>query len=443
MKKNLIRSPLSVVLFLFFFSTKQGAHARVKVPDSFSLTESNKTIEIELESNSFSFKKPNLSLGQSFAYKIPLNTWDSIFNPSLKSTEIPYKIFSSEKNLWKHLSENNQIKPSLSQTHLSVPQTHTSLAEAPFKQFERFSTNHSYHNLVEELKNWLEEVRTLKEFKLTPELAQYWDSRIKDEFVSSNGILKSIPESRQYQINLNSSHGVQVATWINHLLIVQKKIDAASIHQAAQKEIVKNNNSEMNTFEINSDNFLLAQERESYLSESDKLIAFILDYSYNYKNKITPEEIDVIVSAHILLGENLENAPQSIETIVHKFLIDPKHKTPDNNFFNKEQLELWHSLQNTIRIGARKDHSEVTLKLITNIKNYLKNHTCRNISKINEGLDVAISLINQSQLAFESSDAQKKFFAQQLLNQSHKVLAVFGSAALQISSYALQFKNEN
>lgn len=444
MKKNLLKSPLSVVLFLIFFSTKQGAHARVKVPDSFSFKESNKILEVELESNTFSFKKPNLSLGQSSSYKIPLNTWDSIFNPSLKPIENTYKIFSSEETLWKYLSSHNEREFSHPKKQFTVPQTHSpSLADAPFREFERYTKTHNYHNLVEELKNWLEEVQSLNEFKLSPELAHYWDSRIKDEFVNSNGILKSIPESLQYQININSSRGVQIATWINHLLIVQKKIDAASIHQAAHKEFSNESNPDSDTFEIISDNYSLAQERENYLKEADKLIAFILDFSHNYKNKITPEEIDAIVSTHISLGENLENTPQSIESSIHKFLAEQKQSFASNVLLNKEQLELWHLLQNSIRTGARKDHIETTQKLVIEIKNYLKSHTCRNISKINEGLDAATSLLNQSKVSFESNDSKKQSFAQELLNQSYKVIAVYGSLALQISSYAPQFKSEN
>lgn len=444
MKKPLLSSLFSRLLVLIFISTNQSAHSRVKVPDSFSLKENDKILEVELESNTFSFKKPNLSLGENSSYKIPLNAWDNVFNPSLKPIENTYKIFSSEQNLWKHLSNQSQSGFSLPKTHFPMPQTHSnSLIEAPFRQFERLAKDHNYHNLVEELKSWLEEVRSLNEFKLTPELARYWDLRIKNEFVNENGILKSIPESHQYQINLSSSGGVQTATWINHLLIVQKKIDAAAIHQAAQKEFLSDSNPDSDTFEITLDNYSLAQERENYLRENDILIAIILDFAHNFKNKITPNEIDAIVSEHISLGEKLESSPQSIEFFLHNFLRNQKEKSPKNIFLNKDQIELWHSLQNSIRTGARKDHIEVTTQLINQIKNYLKNHTCRNTIKINEGLDVAISLINQAQIFFELPDSQKKFFAQHLLNQSHKVLAIFGSLALQISSYAPQFKSEN
>ena len=422
--------------FSFPFSFVENAQARVQLPDSFSLKEKNKTFEYELESDSFSFGNSQPSLNEPLSYSIPLKLWNKIFDPALKNIENSNKIFFTKDFLWKSLSKQKSPNHPSSHTNTKliceIPKFHNiSIAEAPFKEFQRHTKDHRYHSLVEELKAWLEEINSLNEFKLTPDLANYWNLRIMEEFVNSNGILKNLNESSQYQINLKSRQGIQTASWINHLLIVQKKVDSALIHQTLNTE---------NSLKILSNNDSLSLQRERYLKESDKIIALILDLNHNYKNKLTPEEIDAIVSTHISLGERLEQSPQELETLIHNFLENHQKKIPVGTLLNELQLELWHSLQNFLRRGPLKESIPINNKLIGEIKYYLKTHTCRNTKQISVGLEAALNLTQKAQDAFENNNTA---FAQELLNQSHKVLAFYGSLALQISSDTHYFKNEN
>lgn len=417
--------------------------ARVEVPNSFNFKENKKIFELELETNSLCYKNNSFHPSQFSPIKIPLSTWNAFFNPTLKPVENlnQLQIVQDEEAFLRFLSQQDISDQTSSTAQIPLPQgISASMAEAPFREFQRYTKNHQYHNLIEELKNWVAQVQTLREFKLTPELANYWDSRIHEQFLNSNGILKTIPESLQFQININSQKGLQTAIWINHLLIVQKKLDAASIHQATKKEIQKEVNPGSDTVEVISQNFSLAAQRETYLKESDKITALILDWSHNYKNKLTNEEIDSIVSAHISFGEKLESAPQEVEEQINNFLKEQSNKnTSKAIILSEEQLNLWHSLQNTLRLGARISNANATKELIKSIKSYTQKNTCRNFDKVNESLGIAVDLLDRAQKSFQENNT---LFSQTYLIQAHKVLATFAPLALQITTESIQFSKE-
>ncbi|MEI7441314.1 MAG: hypothetical protein WCK43_06745 [bacterium] len=435
---------ISIFFKALLITSSLPIEARVEVPASFNFKETKKVFEVELETNSLCYQNDSLSPSQCSPIKIPLSTWNAFFNPTLKPIENinQLHIVQNEEAFLKFLSQQDSSEKTLATSQTPLPQgTSASMAEAPFREFQRYTKNHQYHNLVEDLKNWLAQVQTLREFKLTPELANYWDSRIHEQFLNSNGILKTIPESLQFQININSQKGLQTAIWINHLLIVQKKLDAASVHQATKKEIHKEADPDSDTIEVISKNFSLAAQRESYLKESDKITALILDWSHNYKNKLTNEEIDSIVSTHISFGEKLESYPQDVELQINDFLLEQTNKKPSKAIIlSEEQRDLWHSLQNTLRLGARISTANATKELIKNIKNYTQKNTCRNFDKVNEGLGIAVDLLDHSQRSFQENNA---LFGQTFLNQAHKVLATFAPLALQITTDSIQFSKED
>ena len=435
---------ISIFFKALLITSSFPIEARVEIPDSFNFKENKKIFELELETNSLCYKNNSLSPSQFSPIKIPLSTWNAFFNPTLKPIENinQLHIVQNEEAFLKFLSQQDSSEKTLATSQIPLPQgTSASMAEAPFREFQRYTKNHQYHNLVEELKNWLAQVQTLREFKLTPELANYWNSRIHEQFLNSNGILKTIPESLQFQININSQKGLQTAIWINHLLIVQKKLDAASVHQATKKEIHKEADPDSDTIEVISQNFSLATQRESYLKESDKITALILDWSHNYKNKLTTEEIDSIVSTHIAFGEKLESYPQEVEAQIINFLLEQTNKKPSKAIIlSEEQINLWHSLQNTLRLGARISTANATKELIKNIKNYTQKNTCRNFEKVNEGLGIAVDLLDRAQKSFQENNV---LFGQTFLNQAHKVLATFAPLALQITTEPIQFSKED
>jgi hypothetical protein len=434
---------ISIFFKTLLITSSFPIEARVEVPDSFNFKENKKIFEVELETNSLCYQNAPLSPSQFSPIKIPLSTWNAFFNPTLKPIENlnQLQIVQNEEAFVKFLSQQESPDKTLATTQIPLPQgTNASMAEAPFREFQRYTKKHQYHNLVEELKSWLSQIQTLREFKLTPDLANYWDSRIHEQFLNSNGILKTIPESLQYQINIQSQRGLQTAIWINHLLIVQTKLDAASVHQATKKEVQKETDPDSDTIQVISHNFSLAAQRESYLKESDKITALILDWSHNYKNKLTSEEIDSIISSHIAFGERLESSSQEVEAQINKFLLEQTNrKNSKPIILSEEQLNLWHSLQNTLRIGARISTANATKELITNIKNHTQKNSCRNFDKVNEGLDIAKALIDRAQKSFLENNP---LFGQTLLDQSLKVLATFAPLALQITTESIQYSKE-
>jgi hypothetical protein len=156
---------------------------------------------------------------------------------------------------------------------------------------------------------------------------------------------------------------------------------------------------------------------------------------------LSDEEIDSIVSAHISFGEKLESAPQEVEAQIINFLLEQTNKKPSKAIIlSEEQLNLWHSLQNTLRLGARISTANATKELIKNIKNYTQKNTCRNFDKVNEGLGIAVDLLDRAQKSFQENNV---LFGQTFLDQAHKVLATFAPLALQITTDSIQFSKED
>jgi hypothetical protein len=143
----------------------------------------------------------------------------------------------------------------------------------------------------------------------------------------------------------------------------------------------------------------------------------------------------------ISFGEKLESSTQELEAQIKNFLLEQINKKPSKAIIlSEEQLSLWHSLQNTLRLGARISTAHATNELIKDIKNYTQKNTCRNFVKVNEGLDIAVDLLDRAQKSFQENNY---LFGQTFLNQAHKVLATFAPLALQITTDSIQFSKED
>lgn len=356
--------------------------------------------------------------------------------------EIPNRFFHNQsKKIFELNLDSLSSKNDYSSSNIPPPLGNYSLmAEDPLKELEIFSKEHRYHNLIEEIKTMLGFVKSLREFKLTPELANYWDLKIKKEYLHSNGILKLIPNSSQYQINIEYTKGLQAATWINHLLIVQKKLEAAISFQKNEPNF-RFDGSEKDEVTIISSNNLLVEEKEKYLLESDRMSALILDWSHNFNNKYSEEEIDSIISSHISFGESLELSKLPIEKQINQFMAQQiSKKIARPKFLDHEKLFIWHYFQNILRIGPTKANIPYTKNFIDVTTDYLNSHTCRQADKLSQKLAFSQKLLNQSESFYLEN---KSFFAQEMLKNSFDILISTIPFALQLSTHSNEFKLEN
>jgi hypothetical protein len=356
--------------------------------------------------------------------------------------QIPDRFFNnqSKKIFELTLNESENIFPN-SPFSIPPPQgPYTLMAEDPFKQLSAFSKEHRYHNLIEEIQTMLGFVKSLREYNLTPELANYWDLRIKKEFLNSNGILKILPNNSQFQINIDYSKGLQAAIWINHLLIVQKKLEAAISYQKNNKKF-RFDGSEKDEVTIVSPHDLLSYQKEKYLLESDRISALILDWSHNFNNKYSEEEIDAIISSHISFGETLELSKQPIEKQISQFIEEQvAKKIARPKFSDHEKLFLWHHFQNTLRAGPTKANIAQVKNLIDLTLSYLNSHICKQADKISQKLIFTQRVLSQSENLFLENN---QFFGQEMLNNCFEMLRSTIPFALQLSTHSTEFKLAN
>ena len=191
------------------------------------------------------------------------------------------------------------------------------VVDAPFQSINESISKNDYHELVENLKVWQQEIEVLKGYKPKAELAKYWETRLQKDFVHENGLLKVFENAKEYKINLSSKKGREASAFINHMLLVKTELEAAASYQLLT--------SKADFQEI--ENYNLSVQRERYLRYIERFTKELLSWANSPDGKINSRDLESIVQDHKAFAESLQTSDDPVSVQVEKFLESQKSKS--------------------------------------------------------------------------------------------------------------------
>lgn len=190
------------------------------------------------------------------------------------------------------------------------------VADAPFQAINKLLIKDDFHEVVENLKVWQQEIEVLKGYERKVELAKYWETRLQKDFVHENGLLKVFENAKEYKINLSSKKGREASAFINHMLLVKTELEAAASYQLLT--------SKADFQEI--ENYNLSIERERYLKYIERFTKELLNWAGSPDGKINSRDFESIIQDHKAFAESLQASDDPVSVQVEKFLESQKLK---------------------------------------------------------------------------------------------------------------------
>lgn len=325
-------------------------------------------------------------------------------------------IILKDRDLNKNLEAEFEKRKNLPQRPATVSQE---IADAPFQEIHQSLSNGDYHELVENLKDWEQEIEAFKIYKPKAELAKFWQSRFREEFIHENGLLKIFKDAKDYKIDLSSKKGREASAFINHMLLAKTELEAAASYQLLT--------SKADFQEI--ENYNLSIERERYLRYIERFTKELLSWASSPESKNT-RDLESIVQDHKAFAESLRTSNDLVSVQIERFLESQKAKSYaslSDNFVKESSPfgEFGKSSDPMTKEGyqelAEILRSDETQKLDSSNLNRLDRLTQKDLERAQEGIFFTPKDSEQGKALSSGLDLAAKSVA--LFNENSKYLS--------------------